>query len=278
MTERFPEDQHTTASLLRLARAYVEILHRPADAIPLFERIQLNPNAGIAEVQLARVGLGQAYMAAGDTTAARVLFDRMGADSDFQDGQGRAHYHLGQLDFMGGQFESAKRRLSAVAFEAPSASYTNDALDLALLLGEEMMDTPDEVGLRHYGRALYWETVGDDAQRLEELKLMARESSTGLRARARYELARYWSEQGETELALREIERLLTDDLGSRQVPSALELQGDILRRAGRENAALASYETLLRDHEGYIFMDEVRDKIRALQRGDDAAAEGELP
>lgn len=278
MAERFTEDQHTTASLLRLARAYVEVLHRPQEAIPLFERIQMNPNAGVAEVQLARVGLGQAYMAAGDTLAARELFTRMGGDTDFTEGQGRAHYHLGQLDFMGGEFESAKRRLSAVAFEAPSASYTNDALDLALLLGEEMMAGPDEEALRLYGRALYHQTVGDEETRVTELQELAASSSLNLRARARYELAVYWSHAGDDAAALREIERMLTDDLGTRQIAAALELQGDIHARHGRDNAALASWERLLSDHEDYIFLDEVRDKIRALRKGLPAEPEGELP
>ncbi len=102
MMQRFPNDEHTTSSLLRLARAYVEILHQPKEAIELYRRVQLNPNVNVDDTETARVGLGQAYMAAGDTTEARTLFETMGRDMNFVDGQGRAHYHLGQLDFMGG--------------------------------------------------------------------------------------------------------------------------------------------------------------------------------
>ncbi len=88
----------------------------------------------------------------------------------------------------------------------------------------------------------------------------------------------YWSREGDDAAALRQIERMLTDDLGSRQIPAALELQGDLHARNGQESAALSSWEALLLDHEGYIFMDEVRDKIRALKRDDVDTPEGELP
>jgi tetratricopeptide (TPR) repeat protein len=277
MSERFPNDAHTTKSLLRLAKAYVEWLHKPKEAIALFRRIELNPNANVDDVEMARVGLGQAYMAAGDTSSARSLFETMGKDMNFVEGQGRAHYHLGELDFMGGDFERAKDRLSAVAFESPTASYTNDALDLALLLAEEKMGKDDEQGLRRYGRALYWRTVGRSDSLVTELTALTKDSSPVLRTRARLDLAQFWSKSGKTAKALGEIESLLSEDSGSRLAPRALELKGDLLAASGKTAAARAAYEQLLESYDDYIFLDEVRGKLRALDSSD-KSGKGDLP
>ncbi len=265
MMERFPNDKHTTDSLLRLARAYVELLHQPEDAIALYRRIQMNPNVNVDDMETARVGLGQAYMAAGDTTQARTLFETMGRDMNFVDGQGRAHFHLGQLDFMGGEFERAKDRLRAVAFEAPSASYTNDALDLALLLAEESMGDNDQAGLRRYGRALYFKTVGENDSLLTQLKILSEKKSPVLRARAQLDLAQYWSDAGKTARALAQVDSLLSQAPDSRLAPRALELQGDLLLRQGKSSQARAAYARLLENYEDYIFIETVRDKIRGI-------------
>lgn len=265
MMERFPNDKHTTDSLLRLARAYVEYLHQPEDAIALYRRIQMNPNVNVDDMETARVGLGQAYMAAGDTTQARSLFETMGRDMNFIDGQGRAHFHLGQLDFMGGEFERAKNRLRAVAFEAPTASYTNDALDLALLLAEESMGDDDQAGLRRYGRALYFKMVGQNDSLLTQLKILSEKKSPVLRARARLDLAQYWSDAKENARALAQVDSLLSEEPESRLAPRALELQGDLLERQGKSTQARAAYARLLQDFDDYIFIETVRDKIRAI-------------
>ena len=277
MARRFPHDQQITASLLRLARAYVDLLHQPEDAIKLYRRIQVDPNASEVEIHTARAGLGRAFMAAGDTTRARRLFEQMGSDMSFVEGQGRAHYHLGQLDFMGGRFEQAKDRLSVVAFESPSADYTNDALDLALLLSEELMGDNDEASLSHYGRALFFRIAAREDSLLLELEKVTRGNSPVLRARARYELAVDDFDHHRDKDASRQISRFLKEDSESRQLPAVLELQGDLFLREGREEAALASYDRLLMNHEDYIFLNRVRDKIRAL-RPEGSHRKGELP
>ncbi len=281
MARRFPHDQGVTASLLRLSGAYIDELHRPDDAIALLRRIQVDPNASKVQLHAARMELGRAWMAAGDTTRARSLFEKMGQDMDFVEGQGRAHYHLGQLDLMGGHFQRAKERLSAVAFESPSADYTNDALQLALVLAEELMGKNDQEGLRHFGRALYFRiTAADDSLRAE-LEAMSRSESTVLRSRALLELARDDLGKGNEKAAIASIDRLLSEDPESRQVPIALELKGDLLLRTGRPGQARRIWEGLLEDHEDYVFAERVRDKIRALTSSAKASGkkkEDELP
>lgn len=271
MARLFPHDHRVTAALLRLGRSYVDLLHEPRSAIALFERIQVDPNASEVEIHAARVELGRAFMAAGDTTRARSLFETMGKDMSFVEGQGRAHYHLGQLDLMGGHFQRAKERFSAVAFESPSAGYTNDALDLALLLAEELMGKSDREGLSHYGRALYFRITAQEDSMRNELHAVARSNSPVLRARALFELAKNDADHGRDAAALRQIDLLVKEAPRSRPLVAALELKGDLLLRTGRPRAAFAAWEKLLNDHYDYVFLDRVRTKMRALKDAEPA-------
>jgi len=276
MGRRYPNNAVTASALLRLANIYVEALHRPKDAIELYQRLYMSPNAPREQLQMARVGLARSYIAAGDTTRARDLFTEMGKDRAFSEGQGRAHYHLGLLDFMGGHFETAQQRLSSVALEAPTAEYTNDALDLALLLAEQLLSSGggDAEGLGRYGRALYYRAVYDVERMRDELQQLSQSGSPSLQHRSLLDLARHHREEFRPELALAQLERL--DQLGGgRYAGESLELRGDLLSYLGRGVEAQGIYERILLDHEGYVMIDGVREKIRALKSQADL---GDLP
>jgi tetratricopeptide (TPR) repeat protein len=267
MGQRFPNNSVTSSALLRLANIYVEALHRPNDAIELYQRLYMSPNAPSEQLQMARVGLGRSYIAAGDTSRARELFTEMGKDRGFSEGQGRAHYHLGLLDFMGGHFETAQQRFSSVALEAPTAEYTNDALDLALLLAEQILSPggADAEGLGSYGRALYFRAVYDVEQMRAELEKLSQTGPPALQQRSLLDLARHHREEFRPELALGKLESV--DRIGSgRYTAESLELRGDVLTDLGRELEARGVYERILLEHETYVLIDGVREKIRGLK------------
>jgi tetratricopeptide (TPR) repeat protein len=278
MGQQFPNSQLTAAAMLRLAGIYVDVLHRPEDAIDLYRMLHVNPNAPREQVLLARIGLGRAYMAASDTAAARTLFTSLGTDPNFRAGQGRAHYYLGMLDFMGGAFETAQDRLASVAMDSPEAEYTNDSLDLALILVEQnLADSPDTTGLAHYGRALYHQQTHEVDAQLQELQEIATSSWGNLRDRARLDLARVYVARGEPDAALTTLTALVKDSPLGRFTPNALHLEGDLLMARGDAAGARAAYEQVLLEHEGYVFVDEVRDALRTLGV-EDEDDQGDLP
>jgi tetratricopeptide (TPR) repeat protein len=278
MNRQFPNNRLTAAAMLRLADAYVDALGRPEQAIGLYQILSMDPNAPREQIGLAQLGLARSYVASGDTAQGREILIRIATDVDFVEGQGRAQYELGLLDFMGGHFETAVDRFKAVAFASPKAAYSNDALDLALVLTEEQMAAaPDEQGLSLYGRALYHRATGRRDSLRAELQGLDRRAPSVVRERARVDLARLYREEGESGRALRLLERSAQEAPGSRYATTVLVLKGDVLSDLGREAEALAVYESVLVEHEGYVFADRLRDKIRAL-RGEAPQVEGELP
>lgn len=274
MSDRMPNSRVTSEALLRLGNVYIDVLHRPAEATTLFDRLYRSPSASREQLQLARVGLGRSYVASGDTAQARAIFTAMGHDRDFREGQGRAHYQLGLLDFMGGHYTTAQERLSSVALDEASADYTNDSLDLALILAEQVLSGSDEEGLAHYGRALYYRATRADEEMRRELEAAAEKGEGALGERSLLDLARHHQQYGRHSAALATLARM--DGRSNRYAAPALELRGDLLRAAGQPAQARALYERILVEYEDYVMMDAVRDKIRALQG--QADPESELP
>ncbi len=281
MQREFSGNRLSAVALLRLAELYSTSLHRPRRAIEIYRSVRDDPNSTRENLQVARMGLAQSYVALGDTATARGLFEEMGQDMGFVEGQGRAHYYLGQLDFMAGDFARAEDRLKAVAAESPRADYANDALDLALVLAEEKMSgATDEAALGHYGAMLYHRSVADRRAMREDLEaILNGEGRTPLRMRARLDLARLEFDDGDAEAALAELDLLLREAPSSRRVPEALEWKGEVLESLGREGEAMKVYEQLLVDHGDYVQLDRIRDRIRDLEsRGIGLATEEELP
>lgn len=279
MQQRFAGNKLTSAALLRLAGVYVDTLHEPAPAIELYEVLAVDSSSSREDVNLARLGLARAYVAAGDTSTARQMFETIGQDMDFVEGQGRAQYHLGMLDFMAGELATAQDRLKAVAAEAPRANYTNDALDLALVLVEqELSGSGDDAAVRRYGEALYLKSTHQAAALVNTLVEIAEGPAGGVRERARMDLARLSTDARRPEEALVWATRVSTDAPLSRYAAPAMDLRGELLEELGRPEEALAVYEQLVIEHEDYVLMDKIRDRVRVLRGRSDSPDDEELP
>lgn len=278
MNQRYPGNRMAEAATLRLAEVYTDGLGDADKAIQLFDAVAQDPSASADHISLARLGLGRAYVVAGDTLRARELFTRIGADSGNPSAQSRAQYHLGLLDFMGGEFAEAEDRLKAVALKSPRASFTNDALDLAILIAEENFGgAPDQEGLQMYGVMLYQRSTHErEAMRATLVEIAERDLSP-VRDRSRLNLAEWHQSQGEPEVALYWIDRLVAEAPLSRDVPRALDLRAGLLLELGREEQARETLERILLEYEDYVMVDRVRDRLAGLRESEEPV-EGEVP
>jgi tetratricopeptide (TPR) repeat protein len=279
MNQRYPGNRMAEAATLRLAEVYTDGLGDADKAIELFDAVAQDPSASAENISLARIGLARAYVVAGDTLQAREAFIRIGTDTQNPSTQSRANYHLGLLDFMGGEFQQAEDRLKAVALKTPRASFTNDALDLAILIAEENFGgAPDEEGLRMYGVMLYQRATHEREGMKATLVTIAERDMSPVRDRSRLNLAEWHESRAEPEVALYWIDRLVGDSPMSRDVPRALDLRADLLVTLGREDQARETLEQILLEHEDYVMVDRVRDRLAELRGVADEPADGEVP
>jgi tetratricopeptide (TPR) repeat protein len=277
MNDRYPGNRMAATAMLRLAEVYSDALGEPEKAIELFDAVAQDPSASLEHIQIARIGRARSYVVAGDTLRARQEFTRIGDEGSDPESQSRAHYHLGLLDFMGGEVDSAYDRFRAVARRAPRADYANDALDMAILLAEEdMRDQPDEDALRQYGVMLYQRATHQREAVRVTLTEIASGDPSPVRERSRMNLASLYDSMGDAEEALRWADRVIEEADQPRLVAEALDFRGGVLLELGRISAARESWERVLLEHEDYVMADRVRDQLAAL-RSDDQS-EGEVP
>jgi tetratricopeptide (TPR) repeat protein len=84
--------------------------------------------------------------------------------------------------------------------------------------------------------------------------------------RARLELANLERERGRVDAALAQLDRIVLDQPDGRLAPRALALRGEILATDRRDAAAARrEYERLLVQYPDYLFVTEIRQRLREL-------------
>jgi tetratricopeptide (TPR) repeat protein len=279
MNELYPGNRMSAAATLRLAEVYTDALGDADKAVELFDSVARDPSASAESILTARIGLARAYVVGGDTLRAREEFSRLALDTSSPSTQSRANYHLGLIDFMGGEYSQAEERLKAVALKSPRAEFTNDALDLAILIAEEEFGgAPDEEGLKMYGVMLYQRATHQRAEMAATLTAIAERDMSPVRDRARLNLAEWNGERGDVDVALYWLDRLVEDSPMSRDVPRALDLRAGFLLEVGRDDQARETLERIVLEYEDYVMVDRVRDRLAELRAPREDVQEGEVP
>jgi len=272
--EVHPTSEFLYSSQIKLAVYTRDVLREPQVAARRLERLLLNLDLPTSGVALVRLTLGECYLAAADTARGRVVLDNLGRDPDFRGAAGHAHYHLARLDLAQGHFATARDRFAVVAMDNPGAPYANDALDLGLAIAEEM-DNPSGGPniLALYAPSVYFDLTVQRQARLASLEefitkaviLLDLEEPQHLLERGRFELAILYLEAGRIDEALERLDQVINVHPDGRYPARALVLRGRILQDASRSEEARHAWERLLAQYPDYLFIDDVRDELRAL-------------
>ncbi len=273
--EGSPGSSHLYAAQILLARHTRDALHRPAEAAARLERMLTDLDLPLEGVALARLALGECYLAAGDTARGRVVLTQLGRTPHTAQraAAGSAHWALARLDLAEGHFETARDRLAAVALENPLADYANDALALGLIVAEELENPaggPEALG-RYARSVLFQITAQPDSQCFALERYAATAVAAGdpgsdarLLEQARYELARLHRTAGRSAEALAQCAAIVRDHPDGRYPAEALALEGEIRLDRGDPDGARAAWERLLVQYPEYLFADDVRDRLRS--------------
>lgn len=270
-----PESAQLYAAQIQLARFTRDRLRDPLAAAARLEHLLLDLDLPLPGVALARLTLGESYLAARDSLRARQVLTRLGRDTEFRDPAGHAHFLLAKLDLAQGHFATARDRFAAVALDSPTAPYANDALGLGLLVADELQNPTGGLDLlARYARAVWWQLAAEpDSQRValeryvdRAVRQVDQTARQPLLAHARLELAELHVAAGRFEPALAQLERIVLDLPHGRLAPRALARRGEILAGLRRDvPAARREYERLLIQYPEYLFADEVRLRLRSL-------------
>ncbi len=270
-----PESSHLYAAQIQLARYSRDRLRDPLGAAGRLEHLLLDLDLPLPGVALARLTLGETYLAAGDSSRARRVLTSLGRDADFREAAGHAHFLLAKLDLAQGHFGTSRDRFAAVALDNPAAPYANDALALGLLVAEELQNKTGGLDLlARYARTVWWQLAAQpDSQRValeryvdRAVRQVDQSQRQALLEHARFELADLHAAAGRTDAALEQLDRIALDLPGGRLAPRALARRAEILAaQRGDPQAARREYERLLVQYPDYLFAAEVRQRLRNL-------------
>ena len=221
--QRHSQAPQLYSAQIRLAHYTRDVLGEPRRAAVRLERLLTDLDLPTEGVALARLTLGECYLADGDTARGRLVLTRLGSDPEFRDAAGHAHFHLARLDLAEGHFMTARERFAAVAIDAPAAPYANDALEMGLAVAEELENpTGGPPILAFYARAVYFDLTAQPDSQLVALERFVAEAPPlldlsapqHLLEKGRYELALLYLSAGRTGDALDQLAPLTALDLG----------------------------------------------------------------
>jgi tetratricopeptide (TPR) repeat protein len=270
-----PESSHLYSAQIQLARFSRDHLRDPLGAAARLEHLIQDLDLSLEGLALARLTLGECYLAARDTVRARSVLTALGRDPDFRAPAGHAHFLLAKLDLAQGHFVTARDRFAAAALDNPAAAYANDALALGLLVAEELLNPTGGMDLlARYARSIWWQIAAEpDSQRVSLEKYIERAArqvdqtqQQTLLEHARLDLSGLYREAGRYDEALAQLERIVLDLPHGRQAARALALRAEMFAEVRSDSAAARrEYERLLVQYPDYLFATEVRQKLRSL-------------
>lgn len=269
-----PASPQLHAARLQLALFMRDELGQAAAAARQLERMLLDLDLPSEGVALVRLTLGECYFADGDTSRGRTVLTRLGRDTDQRRAAGHAHYHLARLDLAGGHYGTARDRFAACALDNPAAPYANEALELGLAVAEELENpTGGPPVLDLYGPTVYHDLTADSAARRGALEVFVATVPTmvdlgekqHLLERGRWELAELASAEGDTAVALAQLDAIVHQHADGRYAAAALAAEANLLAAGGRTDRARDALERLLAQYPDYLFADDVRDLLRSL-------------
>jgi len=255
---------------IRLARLKAFYLDKPEEAIEILNGF-LSPQAGLSlrpfnEVKLE---LADIQLLVGETWEASLLFSQVEKALKTDTLGQEAKYRNAKLAYYKGEFDWAKAQLDVLK-AATSKLIANDALELSLLIGDNMVyDTTGEA-LMMFARADLWlfQKKTDKALLvLDSLQQQFPESS--LADDILYRKAQIAIRKAEYGRAVEHLTELLSMHRTDILADNALFLLGEVYERHLKDKTqAMQYYEDLLTEFPGSLFAVEARKRYRSL-RGD---------
>lgn len=259
--------------LFRLGEIELERLNNPAGAEGYFgDVLKIPPVQGITFEAMFR--LADCYIRQDQLKKAREwlqqLLDRYSASEHVQT---RAQFKLGELNFWQGDFDEALKRFGAIQSDPmsisndPSGYYLNDALDYMMLI-EENKGHGD--GLKKYAAASLLVQQKQAATALERFyELVRSDSLSPIVDEAWLSIGQLEYQLGRYQQALSAFQTLIKKQPQSVYCDLAQKMIGEIYELGLKDvSKAQQAYEVVLTSYPNSVLLEEVRKRIRGLERG----------
>jgi len=246
-----------------------QYLNQQDTAIVILTEILKNPRLSREFIAETKIDLGDIYLLANEPWEASLLYSQAELLVEPSPLSNKAKFKNAKVSYYTGDFELAKEHLNILKL-ATSREIANDALDLALLIQDNVALDTSDAALKLYAHAELNEYMENlDVAFKEYESLLKTFPSHSLTDEIWFRLANIYVRTKDYPKAVSYLEKILSQYKEDILADNALFLLGELFQyKLLEKEKAMNYYKQILLEHPGSIFVTESRKRFRIL-RGD---------
>ncbi|KIA91388.1 hypothetical protein OC25_21655 [Pedobacter kyungheensis] len=263
------KNRNTLFAIKKLANLQAYYLNQPALAEKELEEAIKMPGVNDQEVGQLKLDLGDIYILTNEPWEAFLVYEQVSKQFEGQPIGNEARFRSAKLSFYQGNFEYSNGQC-LVLKAATSQLIANDALNLSLLINDNIQTPADSNALKMYADAemLLFRNLPERAiKKMDSIAIAYPQNS--LTDAIMMSKARIWIKAGEFQKAADILKKVTDDFKDGIWTDDALFTLGDLYEKKLNDIAQAKIYfQKLITDYPGSMFSAEARKRFRNL-RGD---------
>jgi tetratricopeptide (TPR) repeat protein len=267
--EEYGKNQRTVFALRKWAELQAYYLNQPEQAVSALEEVLTTPGLPDAERNQLKLDLGDLYIATAQPWEAVLIYEQVAKQAEGQPIGNEARYRSARLSFYQGNFKYAK--LQADILKASTSQLiANDALNLGLLISDNLQSSTDSLALKMYADAEMLQFRKQYTAAIKKLdSIAAKYPNNSLEDDVLMTKSRIYTDRNETAQAVAMLKVLIGQHASSIWIDDALFTTAGLYEtKLNDKEQAMALYQRLINDFPGSMYAAEARKHFRSL-RGD---------
>lgn len=267
--DEYGRNRQTLFALKKLASLQAYYLNELPKAEQTLEELLKTPGISAAETGQVKLDLGDIYILTQQPWEAFLIYEQVAKQFENQDIGNEARYRAARLSFYQGNFTYAKSQADVLK-ASTSQLIANDALNLSLLISDNLQSTPDSNALKMYADAEMLQFRNQSAKALAKLDSIAISfPNNSLLDDILMAKSRIYIKNNDISHAVSVLKELTEKQNSSIWADDALFTLADLYEKNLKDNEqAKTLYQKLINDYPGSMFTNEARKRFRKL-RGD---------
>ncbi len=269
LLSEFPASPLTASAMQELARLQAFYLNKPKDAQAVLEKLLKINGVPASIIGQTKLSLGDIYILTGEVWEASLIYSQV--EKQFPDqplGQ-EAKFRNARLSYFQGDFTWSKAQVDVLK-SSTSQLIANDALNLGLLITENLGSAQDTLALQAYSRAdmlIFKNQLGDALAAFDSIAVRFPRNS--LNDDVLMAKARIYIRQGDLEKAAAQLDNIATNYKTDLWADDAIFMLADLYEtQLNDPEKAKSLFEKIITDYPASLFVIEARKRFRNL-RGD---------
>ncbi|WEK19010.1 MAG: tetratricopeptide repeat protein [Candidatus Pedobacter colombiensis] len=267
--DEYGKNRQTLFALKKLANLQACYLNDLKQAETALENILGIPGIPSSEIGQIKLELGDVYILTQQPWEAFLIYEQVAKQFENQEIGNEARYRSAKLSFYQGNFTYAKSQADVLK-ASTSQLIANDALNLSLLISDNLQSTIDSNALKMYADAEMLQFRNLPSNALAKLDSIAIAfPGNSLVDAILMAKSRIYIKNNDFSNAVITLKRLIAQQTASIWTDDALFILADLYENNLNDTEqAKKLYETLINNHPGSMYTNEARKRFRKL-RGD---------